>query len=240
MHRCVPHHVGRYFTVRHMVIIILYLAILFQLIIPVVKLAGCSNAGSIVLGTLVLSPIALAILVGLIEPWGALKNWVLAVLILLFFPALVLHHDCAALVTNLESGRRPTLWATLLVNSVVFINCLPLIAKMVPSLCPRCGQRTLVPLTQIFREDKRTANTCWCACCGAMHWKDREGNWRVEVRKNWLDQETDPSTTAKPGSQGAGLGVKGTNHRHEGSEGDSPFPTRRGKAAPEEARPTGR
>ena len=204
-------------TFRHLVILILYLAILFKGILPLIKLVGITTMGSVALGALVLSPIVLALLVGLIERPGALKNWVLSLLLVLFFPALVLNHDCAVFVAYLETGRRPTLWVTLLVNAVVLINSLPILAKMAPRPCPSCGRRTLVPLLRMLKHDRRTANTCWCSSCSAQHWKDKDGNWRPERRKTWLDEETERSTTTpQQAAPGTHPEAQGTPHRPVG------------------------
>jgi hypothetical protein len=217
MFRDLFHRVERRLTFRHLLILIAYWAVLFQVIIPAIKLAGHTKTGSIVLGALALSPLLLALLVALLERPGALKNWALSLLIFLFFPALALYHDCAVLIAYLESGRRPTLWATLLVNAVILINTLPAIAKMIPRACPSCGRRTLVPLMRIFKKDRRNSKTRWCASCGATHWKDREGHWRLERRTTWLDEETEPSTTTPAQASPANRPeVPGTTHRPRG------------------------
>ncbi len=141
---------------------------------------------------LLFSPPLLTVLVTFIERPGPMRNWAVSLLLGLFFPALLLNHDFSVLFAYLESGKRPTLWATLLLNAVILPTSLPYVVRMIPRPCPSCRRRTLVPLLRVFKKDKRTGNTCWCASCGAKHWKDREGNWRVERRKTWLDEATDP------------------------------------------------
>lgn len=195
------HGIGLRFTFRHAIILVVYFALLFKVLIPLIERVGSPKIGGVVLGVLLLSPPLLALLVAFIERAGPLKNWAVTLLSCLFFPAMVLNHDCAVLFAYLESGQRPTLWPTLLVNAVILTMALPYVGKMIPRPCPSCRRRTLVPLMRIFKKDKRTAKTCWCASCGAKYWKDQEGNWRIEKRKTWLDEATEPSRTTGTGTQ---------------------------------------
>jgi hypothetical protein len=207
---------GHRFTFRHFLILSVYFAVLFKVVIPLSRYAGGTRIGSIVLGALLLSPPLLALLVALIERPGPLKNWALSLLLCLFFPALVLNHDYAVVRDHLIRGTRPTLWATLLINAVVLTNTLPYIGRMVPRRCPNCRRRTLVPLLRLLKKDKRTAKTCWCASCGADFWKDRQGTWRPERRKTWLDEPAKPSTSGMPSSPAAPTQVPTTTHRPPG------------------------
>ncbi len=205
---------GFRFTFRHLIILIVYCAGLFKVIIPIANLAGPASIGHTVLVVLLCSPPLLTVLVAFIERPGPLRNWAVSLLICLFFPALLLNHDCTVLFAYLKSGQRPTLWATLLLNAVILTNSLPYICKMRPRPCPSCGWRTLVPLMRLFKKDKRTAKTCWCASCGAQHWMDPEGNWQLERRKTWLDETTDPSTpSGTKASPRDRPEIRGTTHR---------------------------
>jgi hypothetical protein len=203
---------GIRFTLRHLTILGVYGAVLFKVIIPLVKQAGYTRIGPLVLAALVASPPLLALLVAMIERPGPLKNWALSLLICLFFPFLALNHDVVVVRDYIVSGRRPTVWATLLINAVILTSTLPYVRRMVPRPCPKCSRRTLVPLLRLFKKDKRTAKTCWCASCGAMFWKDREGTWRLERRRTWLDQpeQTSPSGRHSP--------VLGAAHRPQGKQ----------------------
>lgn len=208
------HGIGFRFTFRHLIILIVYFAILFRVIIPISQLGGSTSIGRAVLVALLFSPPLLTVLVTFIERPGPLRNWAVSLLLCLFFPALLLNHDVTVLIAYLESGQRPTLWATLLVNAVILPISLPYVARMIPRACPSCGWRTLVPLLRVFKKDKRTAKTCWCASCGAKYWKDQEGNWRLERRTTWLDHTTDPLRTSETQtSPGGRPEVPGTPHR---------------------------
>jgi hypothetical protein len=198
------HRPGFRFTFRRLIILLVYFAVLFEVIVPLVEGAGSAKAANKVLPVLLLSPPLLAVLVVFIERAGPLKNWAVSFLLFLFFPALVLNHDFTILHNYLASGKPPTLWATVLVNAVILVNAPMYVRKMVPRRCPGCRRRTLVPLMRIFMKDKRTANTCWCASCGGKYWKDRTGTWRIERRKTWLDKADEPvtpKTEAAPGSR---------------------------------------
>jgi hypothetical protein len=210
------HNVGFRFTFRHFVILSAYFAILLKVVIPLIKYAGYTRIGPIVLLAVLLSPPLLALLVAIIERPGPLKNWGLTLLLCLFFPMLVLYHDVAVVHNYLVSGRRPTLWATVLINAVILTNTLPYAGRMVPRPCLNCRRRTLVPLLRLFKKDKRTAKTCWCASCGAKFWKDREGTWRPERRKTWLDAPAEPLTSPIQASPAERSRVSGTPHRPPG------------------------
>jgi hypothetical protein len=187
-----------------------YFAVLLKVIIPLIRYAGYTRVGPVVLATLLVAPPLLALLVALIERPGPLKNWALSLLLCLFFPALVLYHDVAVVRDYVVHARRPTLWATLLINAVVLTSTLPSVGRMVPRPCPRCRRRILVPLLRPFKRDKRTAKTCWCASCGAEFWKDREGTWRPERRKTWLDE---PATSGTQPPMGRLSPIPGAAHR---------------------------
>jgi hypothetical protein len=215
-------------TFRHLAILVAYFAILFKVFIPLVENAGklVQSAGiqtttSIALAVLLISPPLLTLLVVVIERPGPLKNWAVSLLLCLFFPALVLNHDCRVLFAYLESGQRPTLWATLLVNALVLPHTLTFVRKMVPRPCPSCRWRTLVPLLRVFRKDKRTAKTCWCASCGAVFWKDLEGTWRPERRQTWLDESKEPPPAEKPAAQAGRPELLGTPHRSQGGRAET-------------------
>jgi hypothetical protein len=177
-------------------IISLYFTGLIKFIIPAVKYAGFTRTGPLALGALLLSVPVLAMLVAMIEKTGPLKNWAIMLLLGLFFPALVLNHDLTVLHSYMVSGRRPFVWGPLLVNALVLKNGLPYLLRMVPRPCPSCRRRTLIPLLRLFRTDKPSASTCWCACCGAKFLKGPEGEWRLERRKTWLEELEKPATPA--------------------------------------------
>ena len=124
-----------------------------------------------------------------------MKNWSVSFMLFLFsHPALVLNHDCNALIAFVGYGRAPSLWATLVLNAMGVGYALAYTGRMLPRPCPGCRRRTLIPLMRLFKKDERSSNTFWCASCGGKYWKDQQGTWRPERRKTWLDGRQEPST----------------------------------------------
>src|SRR5258708_2453439 len=103
---------GIRFLLRHSLIAIAYLVILFKVIIPALRMTGHQRAWSFLTPTLLVSPPLLALLVVIIGRAGPMKNWSVSFLIFLFFPALVLNHDRVALLDYVREGRLPSLWVT--------------------------------------------------------------------------------------------------------------------------------
>jgi hypothetical protein len=196
---------GIRFILRHSLIPIAYLAILFQVIIPPLKISGHQSAWSLLMPTLMISPPLLALLVVIVGRAGPIKNWCVSLLMFLFYPALVLNHDRIALLDYMREGRLPSLWMTLLLNAILAIFTLKFVVKMTPRTCPDCQKRTVIPLMRLFKNEQRSSNTSWCASCGGKYWKDQEGNWRAEQRTTWLDgPKTSPTLkgmTASPGGR---------------------------------------
>ncbi len=182
------------FTFRHSLILIVYLVILFRGIIPTVETVAHQSAWDFWVFTLLLSAPLLALLVVVFERTSPVKNWSVSFLLFLFFPALILNHDCIVLVEFVREGKSPTLWATLLLNAMGVGFTLVYASRMVPRPCPGCQRRALIRLMRLFTNEERSANTFWCASCGGKYWKDSTGTWRSERRRTWLDrlQETRP------------------------------------------------
>jgi hypothetical protein len=179
-------------------ILIAYLAILLKFVIPIVTIAGHRTGWSAVTPILLISPPLLALLVMIIERPGPLKNWCVSFLNLLFFPALVLNHDVQSLLDYVHRGTAPALLPMLVLNGMVFAYVLVYRGRLVPNRCPACQRRALIPLMRLFKNEKRSSNTCWCASCGGKFWKDKEGAWRPERRKTWIDVAEQPAPTQTP------------------------------------------
>jgi hypothetical protein len=208
------------FAFRHLVILVAYLVVLFNVILPALAAAGQHGAREVVVPVLLISPPLLALLVMIVERSGALKNWCVLLLNVLFFPAVVLNHDCAALLAYMRHGKPPVLWVTVVLNVVVFAYLLKYGARLLPRRCPGCRRLSLIPLIRLFQQEKRSANTSWCASCGGKFWKDRDGTWRPERRSTWLDTLEDSSTvrTAAPPD---GSALSPTTHRPIGGRAAS-------------------
>jgi hypothetical protein len=181
-------------TARHLIILLIYIVLLFGEIIPFLSRIGQTGTRGVLTATLLLSPPLLALLVVFIDRAGPLRNWAVLFLFVLLYPSLALYHDVVVVIDYVADGRLPTLWATLLLNATLLPVSVMYGRKMVPRPCPGCRRRTLIPLMRLFKKDKRSSNTCWCASCGGKFWKDRGGNWCVERRKTWLDAQKEPPT----------------------------------------------
>jgi hypothetical protein len=185
------------FGFRHLLILVAYLVVLFNIILPALWAAGQRGSWNVLVPVLLISPPLLALLVMIFERAGPLKNWCVLFLNVLFFPAVVLNHDCVALLNYLRQGRPPVLWVTLLLNIVVPGYLLKYGRRLWPRRCPGCRRRTSIPLIRLFKQEQRSSNTYWCAACGGKFWKDAQGTWQPERRKTWADT-LDESLVAKP------------------------------------------
>jgi hypothetical protein len=186
------------FTFRPLLILIAFVAIHLEFIIPALRVAGYQSAWSLVTPLVLASPPLLAALVMIIGRGGPVKNWCVSFLNLVFLPALALAYDGAAVRDYAHHGRTPPFLPTLLLNLVVIAQVLAYRARLIPSRCPNCQRRTLIPLMRLFQNEPRSSNTHWCAVCGGKVWKDTEGTWRSERRKTWLDQRAETSSAAVP------------------------------------------
>jgi hypothetical protein len=182
------------------VILAVHLLIIFKVVIPFLARTPFNDSRHALIISLLVSPPLLALLEALIDREGPVKNWTVGFLLCMFQPALALNHDAVVVAEYLASGKPPVLWATLLLNATLIPASVIYLRKMVPRVCPGCQKRTLIPLMRLLMKDGRTTNTCWCASCGGKYWKDREGHWRVERRKTWLDS---PKETPAPKVTGA-------------------------------------
>jgi hypothetical protein len=97
-----------------------------------------------------------------------------------------------------QHGRTPAFLPTLLLNLVVLGQLVAYRTRLIPSRCPSCQRRSLIPLMRLFQTEARSANTHWCAACGGQFWKDVDGTWRTERRKTWLDRRDDAASPAVP------------------------------------------
>jgi hypothetical protein len=202
------------FTLRHSLILIAYTAFLFKMLISALEVTGHQGAWNLLIATLLVSPPLLALLVVIIGRAGPMKNWSVSFLIFLFWPAVVLNHDRVALLDYVRYGRYPMFWGTLLLNAVLVAYTLVYVGRMAPRTCPGCQRRTLIPLMRLFKKDRRSSNTYWCASCGGKYRKDQEGNWRGERRETWLDGSKEPPTPrAMKAAAGGRPEVAKTTHR---------------------------
>jgi hypothetical protein len=179
-------------------ILVAYIVIVLRFIIPAHEILGHYSVWDSASLVFMVSPLLLGVLVMIFERPGPLKNWWVSFLNLLFFPALVLNHDVVSLLNYVQHGRAPALLPALLLNGMVLAFVLVFRDRLFLGSCPNCRRWTLIPLMRLFKNEERSSNTCWCAACGSKYWKDREGNWRPERRKTWVDGPEEPAPAAPP------------------------------------------
>jgi hypothetical protein len=81
------------FTFRQLLILIAFVAIHLEFVIPGLRLAGYRTAWSLVTPLVLASPPLLAVLIMIIGRPGPVKNWCVSFLNLFFLPALALAYD---------------------------------------------------------------------------------------------------------------------------------------------------
>jgi hypothetical protein len=138
---------------------------------------------------ILLLPWAAGILLLAIGRAGPLKNWAVPWLISFSFPAVIIKYGVhlTRMGASLGSTSSPAVVAFFFVVPALWY--LQFLARMSPKRCPGCGRASSIPLMKIGKQDQRSANTRWCAGCGAKYWRDRQGVWKVEKRTTWYDRE---------------------------------------------------
>ena len=182
-------------TFRHLLIALTFLIAFLGLVVPVSLWVTGGGFNALSLPAFAAPPL-LALLVAAFDRDGPIKNWAALILLVMLYPALAIYHDVYVAADYFTSGRAPTYWATFLLNATLVPAAFVHGRRMIPLCCPSCHKRRFIPLTRLFKNDRRITDTRWCASCGGLFWKDSEGQWRVERRKTWLDAR--PGDTARP------------------------------------------
>jgi hypothetical protein len=154
---------------------------------------------------------------GVLLAWseGPLKNWTIKLIVSLSFSAILCY--TAIILTQLARflGFSPLVSSGLLVGFPMAWYLL-FLAHMSPRRCPACERSSLIPLLQLAGQEKRSANTRWCASCGGKYWKDRTGAWQKERRQTWHDRK--PSPTAPPPSSESAIPAPASASKKVASE----------------------
>jgi hypothetical protein len=218
MNRSFPQKIWAAFTLRRLMILMAYLAILVEFIIPVLAHTGHKDIRSATIPLLLISSPVLAFLVMIFERTGPLKNWCVSFLNFLFFPALVLNHDAIVMLDYFRQGRSPALVPTLIVNGLLLPYVYVYGRRLAPRRCPGCRRWSLVRLMKLFKSDERTSKTYWCAVCGGRFWKDSEGQWRIDRRKTWVDDLDRAEAAGRPAAPDGTRPISNCPHRPPGGE----------------------
>jgi hypothetical protein len=146
---------------------------------------GTFNATTLLV---LLSPWAIGVVIALVKRADPVRNWLLPLLFSLFLPAALLCYD-AHLTLMFSRGENAQVSLMALATNAIFLAWyVKFVAKLSPRTCPECGHRSLIPLASLWKDDPRTLTTRWCASCGDKFWPDRQGIWRPEKRRTWLDE----------------------------------------------------
>jgi hypothetical protein len=150
-----PH--GLRLTLRHLMILVVYFAVLFALIAPLER-GGHYGLMSFLLP---LTPPLLALLVVVFERPGPAKFWFAGVLVSLAFPAFVAWADLIGLFAWTAGVAPGEGWVVLVVLNLFGLASLAWFARRLPRRCPGCGLKAFLPLGGRFPRV-----LWWCASCG--------------------------------------------------------------------------
>jgi hypothetical protein len=151
-------------TLRHLMILVLAVAMVSASVAPLVR-PGSSPLEWVVAGlTLAMSPALLAVLVFVLDRPGPSKNWLAGMIASLTLPALVVCVDGVAWWFDLF---HPWIWLLVPINAMGLIVLVRL-SRRLPARCPECRLRSLLPLS------KRATGLWWCASCGYNHRGERD------------------------------------------------------------------
>jgi hypothetical protein len=169
----------------------LYIILLLAVFIPWFRSSGMSGPVLLSVFILLLLPWTIGVLSSVLKCANPAWAWAVSVLnILLCFTIFICYTKLIYISMDLLGIEvfRPT-FVVIAINTLFLVCYSRSLARLGPRRCPSCKRRTLIPLLRFGKLDKRTANTRWCASCGAMFWRDRHRVWQVERRKTWLDED---------------------------------------------------
>jgi hypothetical protein len=176
-------------------ILVAYFAVISAATAPVARGASPGAARDAVRVVLLLSPWVIAGLVAAFDRPGPARSWAVVCLVFLFYPALAIDVDLSMLLRAWKSGAFPWSWGALVFNLLVGGSTYLFYRAMAVTRCPGCGGSALIPLLHISGQSRRLNRTRWCAACGDLYWRDREGVLQEERRTTWADR---PQPDAPP------------------------------------------
>jgi hypothetical protein len=184
-------HTDRSLIVRRLSVVPwVYLASISVLLTTELATSGTGITRLLFLIVMVVPWLAGAVI--LTSPEGPLKNWAVKLIVSLSFSAILCY--TAIILTRMAQflGVSPVFCSGPFV-ALPMAWYLFFLVHMSPRRCPACERRSLLPLLRLASDDKRSANTRWCAGCGGKYWKDRTGTWQKERRETWHDREETPA-----------------------------------------------
>jgi hypothetical protein len=213
---------GLRLTMRRLVMVpIVYSVALLAVFIPWFSSSGFSGLGLVSVLTLLLLPWAIGVLGSVLRSANPALIWTARLITFLYFPIIFLCYYKILFVSFFAvGGKAPAASLVGIALNGLFLawysRCL---ARLSPRRCPACSRRTLIPLVRFGMQNKRTANTRWCAHCGGQFWRDRQRVWHKERRTTWLDEDRVERDRAKKRN--------GVGYRQEAEHVVPPHPTER-------------
>ena len=190
MRRHRPHPIGLKPTLRHMMIVILWAALVLA-VLRMLMLGGlfvappqivCLNVATIVAAWPML---ILAVLILALDRWGPVRDWYFACCQIAWSALagavfLLVDPVCSSL-----SGQPTVVFPVLPFLGVACLwgGTMQLRAAW-PGACPRCGHRTIIATrgrVQGAARGRRNMVRGWCATCGAAYQREGLTAWRPEA-----------------------------------------------------------
>lgn len=186
MNHAPSHQRGLRFTLRHQIILVAWLSVLFAVLSHVLKSHDADLGRDVMRVVLLLSPWVLGLLILALDQPGPVRDWQTAAVLYWFYPALVIYHDVSIVRGAIVTGHVPNLLPAVVFNLLILGSSAVFYQRMRPCRCPSCGDRALIPLIRLTGQSRRILQTRWCASCGQLFWRDATGAWRVERRATWM------------------------------------------------------
>jgi hypothetical protein len=175
-------------TLRHLLILNAYFAILLAILLPVSRLPVALPGVWAMLFpyslALPVSPLIVTVLVMLFEQPGPAKKWLVALSSRLVLPSLALWLDlliAVQMATGVYRFKAGPFLIVLLLNAFLVMFALVQLPPLIPSKCPRCGTRTLLPVRIYLRSLQGQHEARWCARCGRTFRGDEEVEPRASL-----------------------------------------------------------
>jgi hypothetical protein len=143
-------------TLRHLMIVVVAVALLSSVAAPMVRHGVNGSDLAQATSVVIFAPALLGLLVFMMDRPGPVKNWLAGLLLQFTYPVLVVWSD--VLTYWFGQGRR-LFWPLVVLNALAIPSLLRMVNRL-PRRCPQCGLRSLLPLGQ------RASKLQWCASCG--------------------------------------------------------------------------
>jgi hypothetical protein len=169
-----------------MMILVLYFALLFTYVTRSIgsALPSWSNMALMLSIAVVFTPLTLAVLYRLLDRPGPVRDWIVGLSWSLLRPALAIQGNVFTTLFLLGSQRTRhyiVATASIVVNLCLIRWLVFTLPAVLPSCCPRCGRKSLIPARTPRIGAPPTHRTHWCASCGSRYRRTGSGIWGDNV-----------------------------------------------------------